>query len=260
MNNKNNILYDLAPPSKRKQKGSALSGFLNVNKKEDNSNKTTENKEEDSKSNLVLQLPVQMKKDDFNKQPSSPKRQSKLEQLEPLIADLSNRNVLYKGSSFDGGNPKSNSVDVTHLSKTEKDTINSLSSNQVIAYEEDKENSAITIKEINMEKMLFLLSRTLKDIEHTKKCNEQYKITAKQRDKEIKENSLQIQSLQNQIKELDDIANTPVETVASINSKLKKENESLRKELNTIENETAAILSRYKEDIALLRTFLSQLK
>ena len=111
-----------------------------------------------------------------------------------------------------------------------------------------------------MEKMLFLLSRTLKDIEHTKKCNEQYKITAKQRDKEIKENSLQIQSLQNQIKELDDIANTPVETVASINSKLKKENESLRKELNTIENETAAILSRYKEDIALLRTFLSQLK
>ena len=258
MNNKNNILYDLAPPQKRKQKGIALSGFLNVNKKEDNSNKETENKEQDSKNNIIFQLPVQMKKEEIKKNPSPPKRQSKLDQLNSLIGDLSNNNILYKGSSFDGSNPDNNKIDMNHLSKTEKETINTLSSNQVISYEED--NNTITIKEINMEKMLCLLSRTLKDIDHTKKCNEQYKSTSKQRDKEIKEKNIQIQSLQNQIKELDNIANTPVETVSSINTKLKKENESLRKELNTIENETTTILNRYNEDIVLLQSLLSHLK
>lgn len=271
-NENNSLIFGLSPLKKPK-KSFALSSFLNTSKNDDNSIEKTQEVEKVQnevdalmpvkKDNLVVQetpkesnSPLHTVSSKENTVPTQQK--NKIKQLDLLLDDLSKNsgNLFYQGTNFDGSNPNPNTINMKIITKNEKDTITNLKNENVLGYKKEKENE-ITLTEINIEKLLYLLNKTIKEIDKTKKINEQYKKAIKDKDKEIKEKSIAYQELQVNLKQTQEIKKKDNESLTKLNTKMKAENEKLRNEIKNIEKENNSIIARYDEDISIFQSMVN---
>lgn len=274
-NENNSLIFGLSPLKKPK-KSFALSSFLNTSKNDDNSIEKTQEFEKVQNEVDTLML---IKKDnsiihETPKEANSPlhtvsvkentiptNQKNKIKQLDLLLDDLSKNssNLLYKGTNFDGSNPNPNIINIKVITKNEKETITNLKNDNVLEYSQEKDNE-ITLTEINIEKLLYLLNKTIKEIDKTKKTNEQYKKAIKDYDKELKEKSITYQELSANLKQTQEINNKDIESLTKLNTKMKIENEKLRNEIKRIENDNNSIIARYDEDISIFQSMVNLIK